>query len=90
MYLKASFRRNPYINDIAAYYRSVGSYRNEFDRVCHKTFLNIGFWADATREQKDKVVNHLNERYKNELALFEEPDEQVVEWVNRFWNGMIR
>jgi len=89
MYLKASFRHNPAIRDIAAYYRLVESYRNQFDRVCHKTLLNIGFWADVTRAQKDKVVDHLNERYKNELALFEETDEQVVEWVNRFWKEMI-
>jgi Transposase DDE domain len=89
MYLKASFRHNPDIKDIAAYYRLVESYRNESDRVCHKTLLNIGFWPDATREQKNKVVYLLNERYKNELALFEEADEQVVEWVNRFWNEMI-
>ncbi len=89
MYLKASFRTNPAISDIAAYYRLVESYRNESDRVCHKTLLNIGFWPDATREQKDKVVDHLNERYKNELALFEQTDEQVVQWVNRFWKEMI-
>ncbi len=89
MYLKASFRPNPAISDIAAYYRLVESYRNESDRVCHKTLLNIGFWPDATKEQKDKVVDHLNEKYKNELALFEETDGQVVEWVNRFWNEMI-
>lgn len=89
MYLKASFRHNPAINNIAAYYRLVESYRNEFDRVCHKTLLNIGFWPKATGEQKDKVVDHLNERYKNELALFEETDEQVMEWVNHFWNEMI-
>ncbi len=89
MYLKVSFRHNPAIKDIAAYYRLVESYRNEFDRVCHKTLLNIGFWSDATREQKDKVADHLNERYKNELALFEETDLQVVQWVNRFWNEMI-
>jgi hypothetical protein len=89
MYLKASFRHNPAIRDIAAYYRLVESYRNEFDRVCHKTLLNIGFWADATRAQKDKVVAHLNERYKSELALFEETDEQVIQWVNRFWKEMI-
>jgi hypothetical protein len=89
MYLKASFRYNPDISDITAYYRLVESYRNQSDRVCHKTLLNIGFWPDATREQKNKVVDHLNERYKNELALFEEVDEQVVEWVNMFWNEMI-
>ena len=89
MYLKASFRHNPAVKDIAAYYRLVESYRNEFDRVCHKTLLNIGFWSDATRVQKDKVVEQLNERYKNELILFEETDLQVKEWVNSFWNEMI-
>ena len=89
MYLKASFRNNPSINDIAAYYRLVESYRNEYDRVCHKTLLNIGFWPDATRIQKDKVVDYLNSRYKNELALFEEADTQVIQWANRFWNEMI-
>lgn len=89
MYLKATFRYNPGIQDIAAYYRLVESYRNETDRVCHKTLLNIGFWPAATRDQKDKVVYLLNERYKNELALFEEADRQVAEWVNRFWNEMI-
>ena len=89
MYLKASFRHNPAIKDIAAYYRLVESYRNEFDRVFHKTLLNIGFWEDSTQVQKDKVVDHLNEKYKNELGLFEETDEQVVEWVNRFWKEMI-
>lgn len=89
MYLKASFRHNPDIGNIAAYYRLVESYRNENDRVCHRTLLNIGFWPEATIEQKGKVVVHLNSRYKNELALFEELDQQVVKWVNRFWNQMI-
>jgi hypothetical protein len=89
VYLKSSFRHNPSIKDIAPYYRLVESYRNETDRVCHRTLLNIGFWADATREQKDKVVNLLGERYKNELTIFEETDEQVLAWVNQFWNDMI-
>ena len=89
MYLKASFRHNPDIQDIAAYYRLVESYRNEHDRVCHRTLLNIGFWLEASREQKNKVVDHLNSKYKNELELFEESDQVVLQWVNRFWNEMI-
>ena len=89
MYLKVSFRNNPDLKGIAAYYRLIESYRNEDDRVCHKTLLNIGFWPDATAQQKDQVVVWLNERYKNELALFEQSDEQVVGWVNQFWNEMI-
>lgn len=89
MYLKASFRHNPNLQDIAAYYRLVESYRNETDRVCHRTLLNIGFWPDATTAQKVKVIDLLNSRYKNEQALFEEQDQAVLEWVNRFWNQMI-
>jgi len=58
-------------------------------RVCHKTLLNIGFWSESSREQKDRVIYCLNERYKNELTLFDEKDEQVVAWVNQFWNEMI-
>jgi Transposase DDE domain len=89
MYLKASFRYNHDLKDIAPYYRLVESYRNENDHVCHKTLLNIGFWIDGTREQKEKVVDCLNERYKNELSLFEETDDQVSAWANQFWNEMI-
>jgi len=79
MYLKTSFRHSPNLRGIAAFYRLVESYRNENDRVCHKTLLNISFWADATREQKDRVVDHLNERYKNESALFDLANAQVAE-----------
>lgn len=89
MYLKSSFRHNPNLQDIAAYYRLVESYRNETDRVCHRTLLNIGFWPDATTAQKVKVIDLLNSRYKNEQALFEEQDQEVLEWVNLFWNQMI-
>jgi transposase len=89
MYLKVSFRHNRDVQDIAPYYRLVESYRNENDRVCHRTLLNIGFWPEATREQKDKVVDYLNSRYKSELSLFEESDQEVLQWVNGFWNEMI-
>lgn len=89
MYLKVSFRQNIELKNIAPYYRLVESYRNEDDRVCHKTLLNIGFWNDATSLQKEKVVFCLNEKYKNEQTLFAETDEQVIAWVNQFWNEMI-
>lgn len=89
MYLKASFRYNSEIKNIAAYYRLVESYRNEDDRVCHKTLLNIGFWTDSSKEQRNEVVAILNEKYKNELALFSEADAQALEWVDSFWNTMI-
>ncbi len=89
MFLKTTFRHNPSVNGIAPYYRLVESYRNEDDRVCHRLLLNIGFWPEATTTQKEKVVQCLNERYKNELTLFAQTDEQVLAWVNQFWNEMI-
>ena len=89
MYLKVSFRHNPAVNGLSAYNRIVESYRNEQDRVCHKTLLNIGFWTEASLEQKCRVIEGLNLRYKNELALFEEKDEQVLALINQFWNEMI-
>lgn len=89
MYLKSTFRHNPDVNSIAAYYRIVESYRNESDRVCHRTLLNIGFWPEATLNQKVSVMELLNAKYENELLLFEECDAQVIEWVNLFWNQMI-
>ena len=89
MYLKVSFRHNLAVNGLSAYNRIVESYRNEQDRVCHKTLLNIGFWTEASLEQKCRVIEGLNFRYKNELALFEEKDEQVLAWINQFWNEMI-
>ena len=89
MYLKASFRHNPAINNISAYYRLVESYRDGNDQVRHKTLLNIGFLPSATQEQKVRIVQHLNDRYKDQYALFEEPDEQVRQWVDGFWEEMI-
>ena len=64
MYLKASFRHSPTIKNIDAYYRLVESYRNECDRVCHKTLLKIGFWPDANSVQKNKVVDYLSKGAK--------------------------
>jgi hypothetical protein len=63
MYLKSTFRHNPEIRNIAAYYRLIESYRNETDRVCHRTLLNIGFWPEATIAQKVKVIELLNSPY---------------------------
>jgi transposase len=89
MYLKVSYRHNPQINNIAAYFRIVESYRNEVDRVCHRTLLNIGFWPEASDVQLQKVIRLLNDRYHNARSIFEEQDPQVLVWVEDFWNRMI-
>ncbi|MCL2650674.1 MAG: hypothetical protein FWD60_06590 [Candidatus Azobacteroides sp.] len=48
MYFKSSIRHNPATGQIASYYRLVESYRNETDRVCHRTLLNVGFLGSLT------------------------------------------
>ena len=89
MYLKVFMRQNTETKSLSAYYRIVESDRNENDRVCHRTLLNIGFWPEASTGQKEKVILLLNEKYRNELALFKEADQQVLSWVAAFWNSMI-
>lgn len=89
MYLKFSLRRHPQTQEPLAYYRLVESYRNETDRVCHRTLCNIGFWTELTLDQKQKVVDHLNSLYDHQTELFEETDEAVRIWVDRLWQLMI-
>jgi hypothetical protein len=43
MYFRSSIRRNLATDRLDSYYRLVESYRNETDRVCHRTLLNVGF-----------------------------------------------
>ena len=46
MYFRFSLRHNPAKGKSDAYYRLIESYRNETDRVCHRTLLNVGFLDD--------------------------------------------
>jgi len=46
MYFRFSLRYNPAKGKSDAYYRLIESYRNETDRVCHRTLLNVGFLDD--------------------------------------------
>jgi transposase len=83
-------RPHPETGMLSAYYRLVESYRNEDDRVCHRTLLNIGFWNDTTAEQKDSVVINLNARFKEQTELFEVTDPLVIHYVEEFWTRMIK
>ena len=40
MYFKVSMRTNPETGVYSGYYRLVESYRNCYNRVCHRTILN--------------------------------------------------
>ncbi|MDR0574087.1 MAG: hypothetical protein LBG96_08680, partial [Tannerella sp.] len=83
MYFRFSLRHNPGKGKSEAYYRLIESYRNEKDRVCHRTLLNVGFLEDAvTIEQLNQVRRILCNRREEALGnqqLFEiEKDNDII------------
>jgi len=86
-------RTNPTTGVYSGYYRLVESYRNQNDRVCHRTILNAGYLDGLTTDQLNliqkiittKVANHGN-------TFFELPttnDETVNRYVDEFYNRMV-
>jgi Transposase DDE domain len=89
MFLKTSFRNHPELGSHTPYYRLVESYRNIDNRVCHQQILNIGFWEDTDVDQKNKVVRQLRARFRNQSELFEETDQLVIHYVEKFWRQIV-
>lgn len=81
-------RFNPQNGRSEGYYRLVESYRNEYDRICHRTLLNIGF-IKIPAEKLNAIRNILNDRINRRHSLFEEQDLQVVELADQYWNQLI-
>lgn len=96
MYFKISYRHNPAKNKSDSYYRLVESYRNETNRVCHRTLLNVGFLdVDIDIEQLNQIrrilCNRLEEA-QGKLRLFdiEENNPAIVhQLVDDFWNRLV-
>ena len=84
MYFKFSLRHNPATDQPDCYYRLVESYRNEYNRVCHRTLLNIGF-VDLEVETLNKIRRILQERLDRKTPLFEETDELALKWADYYW-----
>lgn len=91
MYFKFSLRRHPVTGKLSGYYRLVESYRNDANRVCHRTVLNVGFMEDVSVEQLNKIQKQLTARYEGRQALFEqEQDDPVVKkYVEGFWQRIV-
>ena len=89
MYFKCSMRVNPVTGILSGYFRLVESYRNEDDRVCHRTILNVGFMEDANVEQRNKIQRHLTDKYERRQSLFIEEDEVVIRYVSVLWQRII-
>ncbi len=89
VYFKCSIRHHPQSGNITGYYRLVESYRNDDDRICHRTILNVGFMEDTTVEQRNKIQKHLTDKYEHKQSLFEETDPIVKKYVDELWQRII-
>jgi hypothetical protein len=66
MYFKSTIRHNPATGQIDSYYRLVESYRNETDRVCHRTLLNVGFLKGTVDiDELNQVRRIICKRYQD-------------------------
>jgi len=88
MYFKVSMRHNPHSGHSQGYYRLVESYRNEFNRICHRTLLNIGF-VDISPEKLNSIRGILNDRLNRRSSLFEEQDPEVVQLADHYWGQLV-
>jgi hypothetical protein len=93
MYFRFSLRPNPAKGKRDSYYRLIESYRNERDRVCHRTLLNVGFLDDLVSiDQLNRVRRILCNRREEALGnpqLFDiekDSEEAVNKLADEFWH----
>ena len=96
MYFRSSLRHHPAKGTSEAYYRLVESYRNETDRVCHRTLLNVGFLNDTLSiDELNQVRRIICKRYqdiKGGDELFDiQPDnpQKVINIADKLWNDLV-
>ena len=96
MYFKSTIRQNPATGSIDSYYRLTESYRNETDRVCHRTLLNVGFLTGVlTVDELNQVRRIICKRYqdiKGGDELFEIQDnnpQKVIDLADKLWNDLV-
>lgn len=86
-------RHNPAIGFISGYYRLVESYRNNDDRVCHRTILNVGFLEDLKPEQLNLIQRILTAKVDNySKTIFDLPrndDPVVSHYVDVLYKRMV-
>ena len=86
-------RTNPTTGVYSGYYRLVESYRNQNDRVCHRTILNAGYLDGLTTDQLNLIQKIITSKVANhDNTLFELPttnDETVNRYVDEFYNRMV-
>lgn len=89
MYFKSVLRKNPATQNHEGYFRLVESYRNENDRICHTTLVNIGF-IDYEIETLNTIRALLSNRLNRTESLFETPDKIAIHWAEIYWQQLIK
>jgi len=96
MYFRSSIRRNPATGEIDSYYRLIESYRNETDRVCHRTLLNVGFLDGlVTIDELNQVRRIICKRYQDingGSELFDIQDnnpQKVIDFADKLWKELV-
>ena len=96
MYFRSSMRHNPAKGQLDSYYRLIESYRNETDRVCHRTLLNVGFLSDLLNiDELNQVRRIICKRYqdiKGGSELFDIQDDnpqKVIELADKLWDELV-
>jgi hypothetical protein len=92
MYFRSSIRHNPATDQTDSYYRLVESYRNETDRVCHRTLLNVGFLNELINiDELNQVRRIIHKRYqdiKGGNELFDIEDKiYLYDLTNTYFEG---
>jgi len=93
MYFKVSMRTNPATGIYSGYYRLVESYRNQSDRVYHRTILNAGYLDGLTIDQRNLIQKILTAKISNynnplfELSYTDDPI--VISYVDEFYSRMV-
>ena len=88
MYFKSTIRTNPASGLPQGYYRIVESYRNQYDRVCHRTLLNIGF-IDFEVEKLNTIRELLNNKVKGVQSIFEITDKEAIRLADLYWEELV-
>jgi Uri superfamily endonuclease len=67
----------------------VESYRNENDRICQTSLLNIGFITyeiETLNAIRSLLVNRLNRTER----LFETSDQEAIHWAEIYWQQLVK
>jgi hypothetical protein len=89
MYFKVSMRNNQAIQDSCGCYRFVESYRNEYNRICHRTLLNIGFIALEVKTRLAVIQRTLTDLADGKPSIFEEKNQITNHYLSKWWQELI-